>query len=151
MACASAKSLLSSSSDDWNWMCSSPGLSPTPGGRSGNRWRRVSGSTAMATRAPACKPRTACRRSARRAGFHAADVTQPSRQALLSPPLHLEIGTIADLFQLRDQFGPIDQKRPPRLIPAEAAYQVDSAPPAPAKKRRLYHFILSGSSLIHTS
>src|ERR1039458_7380726 len=138
MACASAKSLLSSSSDDWNWMCSSPGLSPTRGGRSGNRWRRVSGSTAIARRAPACKARMASRRSAR----------GPSRRP---PPLHLEIGTIADLFQLRDQFGPIDQNRPPSLIPAEAAYQVDSAPPAPAKKRRLYHFILSGSSLIHTS
>src|ERR1017187_9839571 len=115
MACASAKSLLSSSSDDWNWMCSSPGLSPTPGGRSGNRWRRVSGSTAMATRAPACKWRSA---------------VHPSRQAFFSPPLHLEIGTIADLFQLRDQLGPINQKRPPSLIPAEAAYQVNGAAPA---------------------
>ena len=86
-----------------------------------------------------------------RTGLQAADGIQPFRQALFSPPLHLEIGTIADLFQLGNQFGPIDQKRPPSLIPAEAAYQVDSAPPAPAKKRRLYHFILSGSSLIHTS
>src|ERR1017187_8571948 len=49
---------------------------------------------------------------------------------LLSPPLHLEIGTIADLFQLRDQLGPINQKCPPSLIPAEAAYQVDGAAPA---------------------
>src|ERR1017187_3479219 len=65
-----------------------------------------------------------------RTGLQAADGIQPFRQALLSPPLHLEIGTIADLFQLRDQLGPINQKCPPSLIPAEAAYQVDGAAPA---------------------
>jgi hypothetical protein len=119
MACASAKSLLSSSSGDWNWMCSAPALRLTPAGRSGNRWHKVSGSD---------------RDGHTRTGLQAADGVQPLRQALLAPPLHLEIGTIADLFQLRDQLGPVDQECPASLIPAEAADQVDGAPPAQAEQ-----------------
>src|ERR1035438_797696 len=38
--------------------------------------------------------------------------------------------TLALSGQQRDQLGPINQKCPPSLIPAEAAYQVDGAAPA---------------------
>ena len=42
-------------------------------------------------------------------------------------PLHLVIGTIADLLQLRDEPGPVDEKSAAGLIPAKAAYQVYGA------------------------
>jgi glutamate synthase domain-containing protein 2 len=63
-----------------------------------------------------------------------ADSVQPFHQALLSSPLHFEIRTIADLFQLLHKLRPVNQERPAGLISTEAAYQVDGAPPAQAEK-----------------
>src|ERR1019366_7845779 len=77
-------------------------------GTQSHAWRKVRQSLAESLRLHRDGPA--------RTGLQAADGVQQFRQALLSPPLHLEIGTIADLFQLRDQLGPVNQKRPPSLI-----------------------------------